>query len=362
MTYINKIKFQNFRNFISTELSFNNNCNILYGDNGSGKTNILEGISLLYKGRGFKNSKISDLIFKNEDKFIIFGEVEKNENKYDLIVNSIKDGLRFKKEIHINNDKKKSSLDFIYSAITYLFFLPEMERLFIASPNYRRNFIDRLIFSVNKDYNKLINLYKKNLLERSKLLISDKTDKDWIEIIEKEISKYAIQIYNLREHQINILNKYLKIIKISENFPFEIELKLEDKYFNKNQTTTEYFQFLSESRNFDKKFGGSKIGPHKSDITATINKGFDASKLSTGQQKTLVLMILIAQCSYLINEKGTKPILLFDEICSHLDSTNRKILLNMTQQFDAQFFFTGTEKSLFSFMSTNTSFYNITDL
>mgnify|MGYP001434435899 FL=1 len=73
-------------------------------------------------------------------------------------------------------------------------------------------------------------------------------------------------------------------------------------------------------------------------------------------------MILIAECNYLINTKNITPIVLFDEICSHLDSVNRQLLLEMTDLFDIQFFLTGTEKSLFSFMSTNTSFYNITDL
>ena len=73
-------------------------------------------------------------------------------------------------------------------------------------------------------------------------------------------------------------------------------------------------------------------------------------------------MTLIAQCNYLVFSKNITPILLFDEICSHLDEINRKILLDLTDQFDIQFFFTGTEKSLFSFMSTNVEFYNITEI
>ena len=93
-----------------------------------------------------------------------------------------------------------------------------------------------------------------------------------------------------------------------------------------------------------------------------INEDIDASLLSTGQQKTLVLMILIAECNYLINTKNITPIVLFDEICSHLDSVNRQLLLEMTDLFDIQFFLTGTEKSLFSFISTNADFYNISEL
>ena len=98
-------------------------------------------------------------------------------------------------------------------------------------------------------------------------------------------------------------------------------------------------------------------------LLAIINNDFDASLLSTGQQKTVVLMILLAQCNYLVNYKNINPILLFDEIGSHLDKhNNRQILLDMINRFEIQFFLTGTDKNLFSFVSTNAQFYNITDL
>ena len=81
-----------------------------------------------------------------------------------------------------------------------------------------------------------------------------------------------------------------------------------------------------------------KIGPHRSDILAIINRDFEALILSTGQQKTIVLMILLAQCNYLVNNIKVNPILLLDEICSHLDSHNRELLLDMINSFEIQFF------------------------
>ena len=95
---------------------------------------------------------------------------------------------------------------------------------------------------------------------------------------------------------------------------------------------------------------------------AKINNDYEASLLSTGQQKTIVRITLLALCSYLVNVKNKTPIILFDEIGSHLDSFNREILLDMINMFDIQFFLTGTDKNLFSFVSTNAQFYNITDL
>ncbi len=362
MGKINKIEVHHFRNFKSIQISFIPNCNVFYGDNGTGKTNLLECISLLSKGRGFRNANIKDLIYKNENKFIVNGEFEKDQIKYNIEVNSEYINNKYKKIINLNNDFSNSSSKFIEETISFLFFLPEMERLFIASPSYRRNFLDRLIFSENKNYNKLVNKYKKNLMERSKILQMYNFDESWIDKIEFEISKLGLEIYSLRESQISNLNKNLKIINKNNKYPFNIKFEIEDKYFNHELNQERYLELIKDLREYDCKFGSSKIGPHKSDIKTSVDNDFEASLLSTGQQKTLVLMMLIAQCNYLINIKKVKPIFLFDEICSHLDKINRKILLDLTQQYDIQFFLTGTEKSLFSFMSTNTEFYNIKDL
>ncbi len=361
MGQVNKILLTNFRNFENFELSFNAKCNILYGANGSGKTNILEAISLLGKGRGFRNSNLLNLIYKNTNYFKIKSEFQFNDNVYNLDIYSKLINDKQKKITSVNDEVSKEVENFINSSISFLFFLPEMERLFLASPSYRRNFIDKLIFSENKNYNKTINRYKKNLIERAKVLQNRDQDLDWLNVLEKQISENGIEIYKLRKDKVNSINNQIKIINKGDKYPFGINLQIKDNYNYEDFDTKKYIKNLSENRTIDANYGGSKIGPHKSDITATINKNVDASQLSTGQQKTLVLMILIAQCDYLISTENIKPILLLDEICSHLDHFNRDLLLDFSNQFDIQLFLTGTEKSMFSFMSTNTNFYNIMD-
>ncbi len=362
MVKINKIKLVNFRNFANTEIDFDKNLNIFYGHNGSGKTNILESISMLTKGRGFRNTNILNIIKKNEENFLINSFLEVDKNNYDIKITTSFNSEKIKKITSVNDDISKESIKFINSTLSFLIFLPEMERLFQSSPSYRRNFIDRLIYSEKSDYNTLINKYKKNLIERNKILQLNSIDTNWINYIEKQISDIAIEIYKLRNEKINFLNSHIKKLNNSNNYNFKINLKLKDSFFNSNLDPEEYVANLSHGREFDRKFGGSKIGPHKSDIVAIINDDFDAALLSTGQQKTVVLMILLAQCDFLVNVKKIKPILLFDEICSHLDEGNRKILLDMVNKFEIQFFLTGTEKTLFSFLSTKLKFYNITEL
>ncbi len=362
MVKIKKIQLNNFRNFKNFSLNFDTKTIILFGNNGSGKTNILESISLLSKGRGIRNSQLVNIIHKEEKKFLIKSILEINKSNIDLEISSTFQDNKHKKNIKVNDNISNEDLNYLNSSLSFLIFIPEMERLFQSSPATRRNFIDRLIFSYNKDYNKLINKYKKNILERTKILQNNVFDKNWINIIENEISIQGQKIYELRNTQLTILNKQIKTLNILNNYQFEIDLKINDSFYNSKLNSDIYLSHLFNSRDLDKKLGGTKLGPHKSDINAQINGKFDASQLSTGQQKTVILMIILAQCNYLVNEKKMSPIILLDEICSHLDSYNRKILLDMINGFDIQFFLTGTEKSLFSFISTNVQFCNITKL
>jgi len=359
---IKNIEFYNFRNFKNFKTSFDEKLNILFGDNGSGKTNILEGISLIAKGKGIRNSNLTNLIKEKEDNFLIKNNLEIQKNDFNIEIFTEQKNDKFKKVIKVNNDSSKDTLNFLNQSISYLIFLPEMERLFQASPSYRRNFLDRLIFSSRNDYNRLINKYKKSLLERNKILQSYNIDDDWINRIENEICSLGLEIFKLRNSQLNILNLELNNMKNDHNFKFDVKLEIKDNFLNNEISFEEYLLNLQNSRLHDKQFGGAKFGPHKSDIISIINNEFDSSLLSTGQQKTIVLMILLAQCNYLVNNKKINPIFLFDEIASHLDKNNRQILLDMINRFEIQFFLTGTEKNLFSFVSTNAKFYNITEL
>ena len=362
MAKINKITLNRYRNFKSYEIAFNEKNNIIYGSNGSGKTNILESISLLGKGRGFRNSSIEDLIYKNENEFLVESEIEKDFDNHNIKIYSKLTNNKYKKISSVNNEVSKEASVFLEQTLSFLYFLPEMERLFVSSPSYRRNFIDKLIFSENKNYNKLMNKYKKNLTERNKILQLNNFDSNWISAIENEIAISGLEIYRLRNEKIEILNNELLNLNKLTFYPFSVKFEHKDIFYKNNIDKSEYLKNLKNFRNIDSQYGGTKIGPHKSDFLAKINSEISASKLSTGQQKTLVLITIYAQCKHLINQKNIKPILLFDEICSHLDETNRKILLELSKGFDIQFFFTGTEKSLFSFMSTNTEFYNIKDI
>ncbi len=360
MGYFKKIKLNNYRNFQNYENDFSKNCNVLYGKNGSGKTNILESLSLFVKGKGIRNDNLNNLIKLKEKKFFNSGDYFYLNQNYNIQIQSEASNNKLIKKISINNDYNRETINYFYSLIGFLVFLPEMDRLFLLSPKYRRSFIDRFIFSKNKKYNILINNYKKNLSERNKILMSNTYDGIWIKKIEEEIAFLGLEIYKFRFLQIQNLQEHISKLNHLQKNQFFIVIKHIDKSYNDNVDIEFYKEQLKQNREIDKLIGGSKFGPHKSDFMCYLNDTIPASQLSTGQQKSLVLMLILAQCNYLVNETNVRPIILMDEVCSHLDKTNRSILLKIIEDFDLQIFMTGTEKNFFSFLSTNTTYYNIT--
>ena len=361
MGYFKNINLINFRNFENLNIKFSKNCNVFFGNNGSGKTNLLEAISMFSKGRGLRKDKLSNLIKKEEKKFIITANFNYDDITYNLLSESYETENRVKKKIFVNKDDSRESLDNIYKLAPFIFFLPETERLFLSSPTNRRNLIDRFIFNHDISYNKIINQYNKNLIERSKILSNDSFDINWLNRIEENISNFGLQIYSSRSKQIKVLidnlNYFLKKFKL----PYNLNVEIKDKFFNSKLNDEIFINELKNNRKADTLFGGSKIGPHKSDFIFIINKDYLASQLSTGQQKTIILLLFLSQCRFLNEIFNQKPILLLDEVCSHLDEINRKILLTLIEGFGSQIFMTGTTKNLFSFLSTNTNFCNITN-
>ena len=364
MGYFKNINFNNYRNFSSYNISFDRGSNVILGKNGSGKTNILEGISLFEKGRGFRKDKIINLInYQNKDKgFKIDSDFKNEKNQLKISIFNSEKNL---KKISVNESFEIESIKYFESLFSIIHFLPEMERLFIATPSFRRNFLDRLIFSSDKNYNLIVSSYKKLIYERQLILKKISFDEDWIEKVEKNIIKFGSIIYKKRILHIEIINKILQRISLPKNFSSEFILKLHDDFLEHNSKIYDdidkYLYKIKNSRKNDFFSGRCAYGPHLSDLIGyNTNDNFNLNQLSTGQQKTIVLLIIIAQSEYLINSLNLKPVILLDEICSHLDLINRELLLYLINKLKVQVFMTGTEKSFFSFLSTKANYCNIT--
>ena len=367
MIYFRSLKLENYRNFKNFNTYFTPGCNVIIGQNGTGKTNILESISLFEKGKGFRKDNIKNFVnYTSKKKYFKISSVffDKNNEINLSLFNEINKSSIVKK-ILINDSSSRDSLKYFENVFSLVYFLPEMERLFLNNPTVRRNFLDRLIYSTDKTYNKLINNYKKCIIERSKILKIFKYDPDWITNLEKKIVELGIQIYQKRIKHISVINSNLKDLDSYNNYSYRLLLFIRDNLVKNdkediNKIYELYLAKLKNSREFDAVIGGCKIGPHKSDIVGyNIANNFNLNQFSTGQQKTVILLIIIAQCKFLINELKRYPIIMFDEVCSHLDKENRKLLLHLIETLDVQTFISGTEKNFFSFLSTKATYCNI---
>ena len=368
MSFFKKIQLINYRNFNNYLINLNNTCNVIFGDNGSGKTNILESISLFERGRGFRKEKINNFINnKSADKiFKIKSKYINNNNEIDLLIKNKICENNFKKKLTINGSDSSESIKYFENLFSIICYLPEMERLFLSSPSIRRNFLDKLIYGVDRNYLNTLNQYKKKILERNKILKHHVYDQSWIEQVEIEIVNLGMDIFQKRIQHLNTLNSTLSLLNDLGNKLYQIELKVfDDSILNFKSAYEEvknvYLLELKKCRKIDSIIGGCRIGPHKTDIIAInhLNK-LNVNQFSTGQQKTVVLLIIIAQCKYLLETLKRKPIILFDEVCSHLDKDNRSLLLELIDSLNVQTIMTGTEKNFFSFLSTKATYCNIT--
>jgi len=367
LNFFEKIKLKNFRNFEEFTINFSNKCNVIVGPNGSGKTNLLESISLFEKGRGFRKDLLKNMINnKTQDNmFLINSSFTTQEKNLDLILSCALKENKLKKKLLVNGSNSKESVQHFERLYSVIWFLPEMERLFLDSPSLRRNFFDRLIYGANKDYLTLLNNYKKKIVERNMILKQSNYDINWIYQVENEIVDYGLKIYLMRTKHIKILNSEIKSLQIIDKNFNSFELRINDNFLTGKETTevdfrSKYLLNLKNSRNYDAIVGGCKIGPHKSNIHGFhLGKKLSLVLCSTGQQKAVILLLIIAQSKYLINSLNRQPIVLLDEVCSHLDEYNREILLGLINSLDVQIFITGTEKNFFSFLSTKASYYYI---
>ena len=166
----------------------------------------------------------------------------------------------------------------------------------------------------------------------------------------KHLNNLNNEVHSLEE--VNLKSNILKL-NIIDNFIKDFEKNILD-------IKSKYILELKKLREYDSIVGGCKIGPHKSDIQGfSLSKNIDLFSCSTGQQKAAILLIIIAQGKFLLKNLNRQPIILLDEVCSHLDQNNRNILLELINSLSTQTFLTGTEKNFFSFLSTKASYYYI---
>ena len=365
---LRSIHLENFRSYKKINLKIENNKFIvLTGKNGSGKTNLLEAISFLSPGKGFKNCRLDEVINTNTNLnqcsifFVIENGNEKNEIGISFANESTGNRTQCRKIIYLNGKKLKKKSD-LPTLVSLIWLIPEMDIFFRTNSLFRRKFVDRCIFNLKPEYLDYLRIYEKNLKERNKILkdLSEKNffyiegkniEKDlWLKKLEEVLVNEGLKIF---QERIKFSNDFNALSNNSMNFPkIQIFLtgKIEKFLVSQDIDTVKkiYLQKLHKSRKIDSIKGSISYGPNKSDLKVIfLKKRLLAEKCSTGEQK-IILISLIVQFCKLMNNKKNFPILLLDEIVAHLDNKIRSSLFEELKTLKNQVWMSGTGISLFS--------------
>lgn len=341
---------------------------VLTGVNGAGKTNILEAVSLLVPGRGLRGADILDMKNRSAgaaDVWAVSAEVETAAGQIVRIGTGL-DRTAKRRVVRIDGKDAKTQND-LSGFISAVWLTPQMDRLFIEGASARRKFLDRLVYAYEPDHVMRINRYDKTMRERMKLLQQDRpADPKWLASLETQMAADAVAIaasrLNLLQH---LQNHAAKLGHTAPLFPrpvLEMSGWVEQEVSARPAAAVEadLREKLAASRGLDSEARRTHDGIHRSDLQVSYaEKSMPAAQCSTGEQKALLVSIILAHTLMMQAEKGFIPLLLLDEVAAHLDEARREQLFAQLLAIRGQVWLTGTDREIFSSLANAAHFLTI---
>ncbi len=390
---ISKLSLSNFRNYDDLSLEINDKPVVITGPNGSGKTNILEAISFLSPGRGLRGVKLDEVDRKvgigdwgsgieeragyegagdkaypnpksripNSSPWAISAKITSANDTVQIGTGRDVSSNANKRIVKIDGELIRSQAE-LANAFSVMWLTPQMDGLFLAPSSERRKFLDRLVYNFNPEHASLVYSYEYVVRERAKLL-QENGDASWISVLETKMAEKAVAIAVARVDAINIIQDAVYIAPTA--FP-KAGLKV-DGYVESLIGTAPALEIeellkkkIRDCRSEDARAGRTNIGTHRSDFCVThIQKNMPAQFCSTGEQKALLLTIIIAEARAKAMWKNNIPVLLLDEVVAHLDINRRNALFEEFLAMGAQVWMTGTDSILFAELQGKAQFLEI---
>ena len=376
--YISRVRLTNFRNYISGAIDCDNRHIVLCGKNGAGKTNLLEAISLFSTGRGLRRAPLQSLTYTNthmktqniiEQDWALAITLESENGAIDMGTGyySKNQNENFSKtrRVRINGANVKS-VEQLSEYIRLLWLTPDMDSLFRSGASDRRRFFDRLVTTLIPDHNIALNKYEKAMRQRNKLLETN-GDNIWLDAIEAQMAQYAGAIYFARIDCLGHLQILVNESIDLNAFPSSI-LSLSALFEDGHQPSSssalenELIELWRKTRAQDKIAGRTLIGVHRVDLQVVHKqKSMPAALCSTGEQKALLVGLVLAHARLVSKMTGITPILLLDEIAAHLDPQRRIALFLSLDMLNTQCWMSGTDPMLFEALGKRANYFEIND-
>ncbi|WP_373049681.1 DNA replication/repair protein RecF [Thalassovita aquimarina] len=325
----------------------------IYGANGSGKTNILEAVSLFSPGRGLRRASAEEMMRRPETLgWKITGVLQTGSRLHEIEIWSDKGAAR-----QLKIDGKSAAQLELARLSRVLWLIPSMDRLWIEGADGRRRFLDRMALSFFPAHADATLTYEKAMRERNRLLKDQVRDAHWYGALESQMAQSGAAIHAHRVATLDFLTEAQA--RAETAFP-TATLELVQSEGDLPQTEEDLRSALAESRFRDLAAGRSLVGPHRTDLYGVFEtKGVPAKDCSTGEQKALLVSLILANARALSDQIGMPPILLLDEVSAHLDAGRLAALYDEIVGFGAQAWMTGTGPELFDALGDRAQYIEV---
>ena len=371
---LTRLVLNNFRNYAHLKLEVDRRPVVLTGPNGSGKTNLLEAISFLSPGRGLRRAKLTEPARQGGDgQWVISAHIYNDGFDHTVGTGLLRpagmpEGSE-KRTVRIDGEDGKRTAD-LGELCQVSWLTPQMDRLFTESAGGRRRFLDRLTYGFDPEHARRTAAFEKVMRQRNRLLKEGKMDPHWLGSLEHQMAELAIAIMAARRQSIYRLNQAMTDPNISTDSDKNIFPKAELGITGELEEASEgipalaaedgYRQTLESKRRIDAKAGSTTTGPHRADLSVLhVDKQQQAALCSTGEQKALLISIILSNARLQAGLHGKAPVLLLDEITAHLDRSRRCALFDEIHALNMQAWMTGTDEALFAEFGDRAQFFNV---
>jgi len=372
---IRRLDLSNFRNYRSLRLELDVTPVVLTGSNGAGKTNLMEALSFLAPGRGLRHVPLGDIAFiGNEDVTDSWAVAVRFDSVGGpLMLGTGVENLKGRDQ----RSRRVVSIDGVITRgqseltkhLSMVWLTPEMDRLFLEGSSGRRRFIDRIVFGFDPEHANRLASYEQALRARQRLLKENSSDTIWLSVLEETIVSTGVALSAARKDVVTRLNTALSLRRERTDVQFpgvSIEVVGEvDILLSRNPALAVEDQLrslMASTRQSDRASGRTEHGPHRSDLVViNTDKNMPAAKCSTGEQKALLIAIILAYAYLLTIDRQATPIILLDEVAAHLDECRRSALAENIKDLGIQAWLTGTDESLFESFGGSAQYFSVAD-
>ncbi|HTN64090.1 MAG TPA: DNA replication/repair protein RecF [Devosia sp.] len=362
--HLSRLRLTAFRNYTSAALDLDARHVVLTGPNGAGKTNLLEAISLLSPGRGLRRASFETVQAQGSDLgWAVAATVETENGPADIGTGAGPDDAG--RRVRINGANARS-VEAMSDYLRVLWLTPSMDGLFSGPASERRRFLDRLVTTLIPGHSASVSDFEKAMRQRNRLL-EDNGEARWLTAIELQMAELAAAIHHARTDSLGQLQALIIESLDDDSFP-AAQLGLTPLFQDRSEPTasaaleTALIGLWAGSRALDRAAGRTIFGPHRVDLEVTYaQKGMPAALGSTGEQKALLIGLILAQARLVKLRTAITPFLLLDEIAAHLDPDRRRALFAALDRLGTQCFLTGTDPLLFEALGARAQAITVRD-